>query len=106
MYRTDAINALRKRMEQMGVSAIIIPTNDPHFGEYTQNRYKVREWLSGFTGSAGTLVITLKSAALWTDSRYFVQAASQLQGTHIKIMRLKRRWSFQISWMHVLQQEL
>lgn len=89
MYRTDAINALRKRMEQMGVSAIIIPTNDPHFGEYTQNRYKVREWLSGFTGSAGTLVITLKSAALWTDSRYFVQAASQLQGTHIKLMRLK-----------------
>ena len=65
MYRTAAINALRKRMEQMGVSAIIIPTNDPHFGEYTQNRYKVREWLSGFTGSAGTLVITLKSAALW-----------------------------------------
>lgn len=89
MYRTEAMNALRKKMEQMGVSAIIIPTNDPHFGEYTQDRYKVREWLSGFTGSAGTLVVTLKDAALWTDSRYFVQAASQLQGTHIKLMRQK-----------------
>lgn len=89
MYRTQAIQSLRQKMEQMGVSAIIIPTNDPHFGEYTQDRYKVREWLSGFTGSAGTLAVTMKSAALWTDSRYFVQAASQLQGTGISLMRLK-----------------
>ena len=89
MYRLEAIKALREKMEQMGVSAMIIPTNDPHFGEYTQDRYKVREWLSGFNGSAGTLVITLQSAALWTDSRYFVQAAAQLQGSQIKLMRLK-----------------
>ena len=89
MYRTEALRALRDKMEQMGVSAIIIPTNDPHFGEYTQNRYKVREWLSGFTGSAGTLAVTMGSAALWTDSRYFVQAAAQLQGSGIKLMRMK-----------------
>ncbi len=89
MYRLEALKALRAKMEQMGVSAMIIPTNDPHFGEYTQDRYKVREWLSGFNGSAGTLVVTLHSAALWTDSRYFVQAAAQLQGSQIKLMRLK-----------------
>ena len=89
MYRIEALKALRGKMEQMGVSAIVIPTNDPHFGEYTQDRYKVREWLSGFNGSAGTLVVTMQSAALWTDSRYFVQAAAQLQGSGIKLMRMK-----------------
>lgn len=89
MHRNDNLQALREKMEQMNVSAIIIPTNDPHFGEYTQEHYKIREWLSGFTGSAGTLVVTLSSAALWTDSRYFVQAAQQLKGTQIKLMRMK-----------------
>ena len=89
MYRQQALKALREKMEQMGVSAMIIPTNDPHFGEYTQDRYKVREWLSGFNGSAGTLAVTLQGAALWTDSRYFVQAAAQLQGSGIKLMRMK-----------------
>ena len=89
MYRKAALKALREKLSAMNVSAIIIPTNDPHFGEYTQDTYKTREWLSGFTGSAGTLVVTLKGAALWTDSRYFVQAAAQLQGTQIKLMRMK-----------------
>ena len=89
MYRTAALKALREKLSAMNVSAIIIPTNDPHFGEYTQDHYKVREWLSGFNGSAGTLVVTLKGAALWTDSRYFVQAAAQLQGSEIKLMRMK-----------------
>ena len=89
MYRTAALKALREKLSAMNVSAIIIPTNDPHFGEYTQDHYKVREWLSGFNGSAGTLVVTLKGAALWTDSRYFVQAAAQLQGCEIKLMRMK-----------------
>lgn len=97
MYRTEALNTLRGKMEQMGVSAIIIPTNDPHFGEYTQNRYKTREWLSGFTGSAGTLVVTKNSAALWTDSRYFVQAASQLKGTQIRLMKIKMEGTPSIS---------
>ena len=89
MYRKAALNRLREKLSAMNVSAIIIPTNDPHFGEYTQDHYKTREWLSGFNGSAGTLVVTLKGAALWTDSRYFVQAASQLQGSEIKLMRMK-----------------
>ncbi len=89
MYRTAALKALREKLSAMNISAIIIPTNDPHFGEYTQDHYKVREWLSGFNGSAGTLVVTLAEAALWTDSRYFVQAAAQLQGSGIKLMRMK-----------------
>ncbi len=89
MHRIGNLKALREKLQQMNVSAIIIPTNDPHFGEYTQDHYKVREWLSGFDGSAGTLVVTLKDAALWTDSRYFVQAAAQLHGSQIKLMRMK-----------------
>ena len=89
MHRIDNLQALREKLQQMGISAIIIPTNDPHFGEYTQAHYKVREWLSGFDGSAGTLVVTLKGAALWTDSRYFVQAAAQLKGSGIRLIKMK-----------------
>lgn len=79
----------RNKLIECGCTAMIIPTNDPHFGEYTQDHYKIREWLSGFTGSAGTLVITLEDAALWTDSRYFVQAEKELGGTGIRLMKLK-----------------
>lgn len=89
MYRTYAIQKLREKLIAEGIQAMIIPTNDPHFGEYTQDYYAVRAWLSGFTGSAGTLVITLESAALWTDSRYFVQAEKELQGADIQLMKMK-----------------
>ena len=89
MYRTIAFKNLREKLAAQNLQAVIIPTNDPHFGEYTQDYYKVREWLSGFNGSAGTLVVTLGSAALWTDSRYFVQAEAQLAGTGIELMKLK-----------------
>ncbi|MBE6224617.1 MAG: aminopeptidase P family protein [Bacteroidales bacterium] len=89
MQRIGNLQAVREKLQQIGASAIIIPTNDPHFGEYTQAHYKVREWLSGFDGSAGTLVVTLKGAALWTDSRYFVQAAAQLNGSGIRLMKMK-----------------
>ena len=89
MYRANAISELRKNLSAKGLQAIIIPTNDPHFGEYTQDYYKVRAWLSGFTGSAGTLVVTMESAALWTDSRYFVQAEKELAGTDIELMKMK-----------------
>lgn len=89
MNRAVAIEKLRNKLAERGLHAIIIPTNDPHFGEYTQDYYKVREWLSGFNGSAGTLVVTLWGAALWTDSRYFVQAESQLAGSEIQLMKLK-----------------
>lgn len=83
------LTLFRNKLIECGCKAMIIPTNDPHFGEYTQDYYKIREWLSGFTGSAGTLVITLEDAALWTDSRYFVQAEKELGGTGIRLMKLK-----------------
>lgn len=67
----------------------MIPSADSHFGEYVQERFKVCEYMSGFTGSAGTLVVTQESAALWTDSRYFVQAVQQLNGSGVELMKLK-----------------
>lgn len=87
MYRDSALDKLRDFLAGKGLQAMIVPSADPHFGEYTQPHYRVREWLSGFTGSAGTLVVTEKSAALWTDSRYFIQAESQLQGARIRLMK-------------------
>ncbi len=89
MYRKEAINRLRSYLSEQDISAIIIPSNDPHFGEYIPDYYKCRAWLSGFTGSAGTLVISSTKAALWTDSRYFIQAAKQIEGTEIELMKLK-----------------
>lgn len=85
----DRINLFRKYMLAKKLDAFIIPSGDPHFGEYVQDHYKSREWLSGFTGSAGTLVITIEHSALWTDSRYFVQAAEELCGTGITLMKMK-----------------
>lgn len=66
---TYKLDLLRKAMKEQNVSAIIVPMGDPHFGEYTQEHYKCIKWLSGFDGSAGTIVVTMKDAALWTDSR-------------------------------------
>ena len=88
MYRKEAMQCLREKLSSMNISAIIIPTNDPHFGEYTQSRYRTREWLSGFTGSAGTVVVTHDHAGLWTDSRYFIQAAAQLEGSGMELHKL------------------
>ncbi len=70
-----------------GVDACIIPTNDPHQSEYVANHWKAREWISGFTGSAGLVIITKDQAGLWTDSRYFLQAESQLKGTEIVLYK-------------------
>lgn len=89
MDRTAALASLRACLRERGISAMIIPTNDPHFGEYTQAHYRIRQWLSGFTGSAGTLAVTGGAAALWTDSRYFVQAERELSGSGIRLMKLK-----------------
>ena len=72
---TDNISALRLLMRREGISAFITPSTDPHSGEYVPEHWKSRRWISGFTGSAGTAVITSDKAALWTDSRYFIQAA-------------------------------
>lgn len=81
------IEQLRSYMAEKELSAFIIPSSDPHASEYTPDYWKAREWISGFTGSAGTIVITTEDAALWTDSRYFLQAAEQLEGTGIKLIK-------------------
>lgn len=76
-------------MKEMAISAFIVPSNDPHFGEYIQEHFNCRAWLSGFTGSAGTLAITQTDAALWTDSRYFIQADKELSESGIELKKLK-----------------
>ncbi len=81
------LDALRAKMQDAGVSAIIVPQTDAHQSEYLAEYWQVRQWLSGFTGSAGTLVVTADAALLWTDSRYFLQAAQQLEGTGIELMK-------------------
>lgn len=77
----------RAEMKKSGVAAAIIPQTDAHLGEYIADYWQVRRWLSGFTGSAGTLVVLPNEALLWTDSRYFLQAAEQLEGTGIILMK-------------------
>ena len=81
------IQSLRTWMEQVGIDAFIIPSTDPHLSEYVAPHWQSREWISGFTGSAGTVVITQEEAGLWTDSRYFLQAARQLKGTGIDLYK-------------------
>jgi Xaa-Pro aminopeptidase len=81
--------ALRQAMQQHGVAACIIPSADPHLSEYLPEHWQARAWLSGFTGSAGTLVVTARHAGLWTDSRYFSQAERQLDGTGFTLMKLR-----------------
>ncbi len=89
MTTNEKINALRQWMQREGISAFITPSTDPHSGEYVPERWKTREWISGFCGSAGTAVVTLDKAALWTDSRYFIAATEQLQGTEFVLMKEK-----------------
>lgn len=84
---TRRINDLRHYMLQNGIYALIIPQTDPHQSEYIAAHWQLRRYLSGFTGSAGTLVITRTEAFLWTDSRYFIQAAKQLEGSEIILMK-------------------
>ena len=79
--------ALRTEMEARQLSAFIVPSTDPHSGEYVPEHWESRKWISGFTGSAGTAVITLTDAGLWTDSRYFIQAEEQLSGTGIRLFK-------------------
>lgn len=83
------LELLREYMKEMALSAFIVPSNDPHFGEYIQDHFNCRAWISGFTGSAGTVVVTHREAALWTDSRYFIQAERELQDTGIELKRLR-----------------
>lgn len=93
-YNTNDMNinerlaALREIMSREHLAAFIFPSTDPHQGEYVPDYWKGREWISGFDGSAGTAVVTMTSAALWTDSRYFIAAEEQLKGTGYELMKL------------------
>ncbi|TNF38784.1 MAG: aminopeptidase P family protein [Bacteroidetes bacterium] len=80
---------MRSLMKQKKLDAIIIPPSDPHLGEYVPDHWRVIRWLTGFTGSAGNVVITRTFAGLWTDSRYFIQAEEQLEGSGFELVRLK-----------------
>ncbi|MDQ0008824.1 Xaa-Pro aminopeptidase [Luteibacter jiangsuensis] len=82
------LQALRAAMAREGVAAVVVPTADPHLSEYLPPRWQARQWLSGFTGSAGTLVVTATGGGLWTDSRYFAQAEGELAGSGLPLMKL------------------
>lgn len=83
------LESLRKVMRREHLSAFIFPSTDAHQSEYVADHWQGRTWISGFNGSAGTAVVTMKSAALWTDSRYFLAAEEQLKGTEFQLMKLK-----------------
>lgn len=82
------IENVRRAMQRQGVEAVVVPSSDPHLSEYLPERWQGREWLSGFTGSVGTLVVTADFAGLWVDSRYWTQAEGQLAGTGIEVMKI------------------
>ena len=79
MVINERLSNLRKLMKDKGITAYIVITSDPHQSEYVADHYKGRVWISGFTGSAGTVVVTQDEAILWTDGRYFIQAEKELQ---------------------------
>jgi Xaa-Pro aminopeptidase len=83
----ERIDRLKKLMQLKNLSAYIIPSTDPHASEYVADFWKCREWISGFDGSAGTIVVTDSEVLLWTDSRYFIQAEEQIKGTSIQLMK-------------------
>ena len=83
------IASLRDAMNKHDVAAVLVPSADPHLSEYLPEHWQARAWLSGFTGSAGTLIVTADHAGLWTDSRYFSQAEQQLASTGISLMKLR-----------------
>ena len=84
----ERLAALRQEMEKRDIAVYIVPTADFHESEYVGEYFKARRFITGFTGSAGTAVITRTKAGLWTDGRYFVQAAKQLEGTTVTLYRM------------------
>ena len=82
------IEAIRDALREHGVAAVLVPSSDPHLSEYLPERWQGRQWASGFTGSMGTLVVTLDRAALFADSRYWVQAERELAGSGIELVRI------------------
>ena len=85
----DRIKEVRQMMERNGWDAVVVGGSDPHSSEYPAPRWQQVKWLSGFTGEAGDLVITQDHAGLWTDSRYFIQALNQLEGTGVELHRTR-----------------
>lgn len=85
----DRIEELRAAMKEAGIAAYMIPTADFHNSEYAAEHFHTREFFSGFTGSAGTLIVTESEACLWTDGRYFIQAAGELEGSGVKLMKMQ-----------------
>jgi Xaa-Pro aminopeptidase len=84
------LSRIRDLMRERGIDACIIPNNDPHLGENIPDHWKIISWLTGFTGSSATVIVTKSFAGLWTDSRYFLQAEEQLRGTGIELFRINR----------------
>ena len=95
----ERIASLRQTLAAQDLSAIIVPSADPHLSEYLPEYWQARLWLSGFTGSVGTLVVTADFAGLWTDSRYWVHAAAQLEGTGISLQKLAPGQPNHIDWL-------
>src|SRR5471032_2376752 len=96
----ERLALLRAAMLQQQIDALMVPSADPHLSEYLPARWQGREWLSGFTGSVGTLILTAEFAGLWTDARYWTQAEQQLAGTSIQLMKLPSGASVQyIEWL-------
>ncbi|AAZ19821.1 probable metallopeptidase protein [Psychrobacter arcticus 273-4] len=95
----DRIDHLRQTLAAQDLTAIIVPSADPHLSEYLPEYWQARLWLSGFSGSVGTLVVTADFAGLWTDSRYWVHAAEQLDGTGISLEKLAPGQPNHIDWL-------
>ena len=84
----ERLSALRALMREKGVDAYLVPTDDFHASEYVGDYFKCREFITGFTGSAGTAVVMQDMAGLWTDGRYFIQAAQQLEGSSVQLFKM------------------
>ena len=88
MHTDEKINRIRQLMRDSNIAAVVIPSSDPHQSEYIAEHWQVRQWLTGFSGSAGTAVITLEHAILWTDFRYYIQAAKQIKGSVFELYKM------------------
>ena len=88
MTVTERIIALRKQMKEKGIDAYLVPTDDFHGSEYVGDYFKCRKYITGFTGSAGIALIMKDWAGLWTDGRYFVQAAAELKDSGVELMKM------------------
>ncbi|MCL2163420.1 MAG: aminopeptidase P family protein [Oscillospiraceae bacterium] len=100
METVKKIEMLRDLMRERDLEVFLVPDNDPHMSEYAAEHWNIRKWMSGFTGSNGTLVVARDSAGLWTDGRYFIQAENQLKGSGIELMKLRLQDSNEyIEWI-------